>query len=49
MVRPLLWLIGNEPTPEIVYECRRCGTSVEQTESVCPYCGLSEIAVYDLR
>jgi rubrerythrin len=38
---------GSEP--HVVYECRRCGESVDSETSNCPVCGHSEISEYDLR
>ena len=32
--------------PEIVIECRRCGTSVAVAEGACPTCGGSGFAEY---
>jgi rubrerythrin len=34
---------------QTIYECRRCGTSVDHTTDRCPVCGCAEIARYDLR
>ena len=33
---------------KFVYECRRCGTTLEADIDVCPHCGKRDIAVYDL-
>ncbi len=32
--------------PEIVYECRNCGTSVSEDTEACPTCGADAIAMY---
>ena len=32
-----------------VYECRRCGTTLESDTDTCPQCGKSDIAAYDVR
>jgi rubrerythrin len=32
-----------------VYECRRCGTTLESDIGDCPQCGESDVAVYDVR
>lgn len=33
---------------ELVYECRRCGTTLESAVEDCPQCGECDIAAYDL-
>lgn len=33
---------------ERVIECRRCGTTLEQTGEECPTCGSLEAVVYDV-
>lgn len=32
-----------------IYECRRCGTTVDHDTDCCPVCGVAEIARYELR
>lgn len=32
-----------------IYECRRCGTTLESELDECPICGTSDVARYDLR
>ena len=32
--------------PETLFECRRCGTSLEAAVEVCPECESAEIASY---
>jgi DNA-directed RNA polymerase subunit RPC12/RpoP len=32
--------------PEVVYECRHCGTSVDKDTEACPTCGSKTIATY---
>lgn len=31
-----------------IYECRQCGTTLQNAEAACPYCGPSGIAVFEL-
>ncbi|MFD1515759.1 hypothetical protein [Halomarina rubra] len=31
-----------------IFECRRCGTTLCETDDVCEACGERSIAVYDL-
>lgn len=38
-----------ETGPGIVYECRSCGATLDAGESVCPYCGPTDVVEYDLR
>ncbi len=33
-------------TARVIYECRRCGTSVTDATSACPYCNRQTIAEY---
>lgn len=30
------------------YECRNCGTALPRTDTECPDCGSTEVAVYEL-
>ncbi|SNZ18009.1 hypothetical protein SAMN06269185_3197 [Natronoarchaeum philippinense] len=32
----------------VVYECRRCGTSIDASATNCPECGEAEIVRYEL-
>ena len=32
-----------------IYECRSCGTTLEESDEECPSCGSEEIAEYDLN
>lgn len=34
---------------KVVYECRRCGTTVERGTDCCPACDAAEIARYEIR
>ena len=34
---------------EVVYECRNCGTTVEDVDSDCPSCEGNEIATYQIN
>lgn len=33
---------------QVVYECRRCGTTVDRDTDDCPACGATAIARYDI-
>jgi len=35
--------------PEVVVECRRCGTNVQRARADCPTCGESDFAEYVIR
>jgi len=32
-----------------IYECRRCGTTVDRDTDCCPLCGVAAIARYEVR
>ena len=34
--------------PDVVRECRRCGTTLNADQHACPACGSTGIAEYDL-
>ncbi len=34
---------------DVIYECRHCGTTVDQRTQHCPACGGSEIATYAIK
>jgi len=34
--------------PTFVYECRRCGTTVDAHDEECPYCGPTDIVEYEI-
>lgn len=38
-------LIGDG---DLLYECRRCGTTLESEVGDCPQCGKSDIAAYEI-
>lgn len=38
---------GRDRGPTIVYECRRCGTTLDAEASRCPYCGPTETARFE--
>ena len=33
---------------KVVYECRTCGTTLDDRNATCPYCGMTEIARYEI-
>lgn len=41
-------LLGGRDRRIVVYECRRCGTTVDAEEDPCPYCGPTDIMVYEI-
>jgi rubrerythrin len=45
LLRRVKELIGDGGA---VYECRRCGTTLESDADTCPQCGKSDIAAYDI-
>jgi len=38
------WLLAWTTQTEVVYECRRCGTTVDSNTETCPTCGADAIA-----
>ena len=38
---------GREGSETVVYECRRCGTTLDANASTCPYCGPTEIVRFE--
>lgn len=39
---------GVDGAVTVVVECRRCGTSLEEEVDVCPYCGETETARFEI-
>ncbi|WP_267905104.1 hypothetical protein [Halorussus halophilus] len=39
---------GGTSNTEFVYECRRCGTTVDAQSEECPYCGPADIVEYEI-
>ncbi|OYR77071.1 hypothetical protein DJ84_22200 [Halorubrum ezzemoulense] len=35
-------------TDSVVYECRNCGTTLEDQQNTCPHCGAEDTIRYDL-
>lgn len=44
-VNRLLFLVNKN---EVVYECRRCGTTVDSETETCPTCGADTIVQYQI-
>lgn len=42
-------VLRRETQSQVIYECRRCGTTVDRSAESCPVCGAAEIAQYDIR
>lgn len=38
---------GSEGDATVVVECRRCGTSLEESVESCPYCGTTEVVRFE--
>lgn len=45
LLRRVRGLIGDG---NLVYECRRCGTTLESEADDCPQCERSDIVTYDI-
>ncbi len=43
------FLGGTGDNGEDVYECRRCGTTVDTTTTACPACGNDDIVVHSTK
>jgi len=41
-------LFGSTQDPSFVYECRRCGATVDGYDEECPYCGPTDIVEYEI-
>jgi len=46
MIRAMLRQLFDDGT---VYECRSCGTTLEEGTEECPECGSDEVAVYEFE
>jgi rubrerythrin len=46
-VRGLLPTVRGRGT-ETIYECRRCGTTLDADRTVCPYCGPTSVVEIQL-
>ena len=42
-------LLGSDSNvnASVIYECRRCGTSLEPDVTLCPECGACDVARYE--
>lgn len=45
-LRALLRHVFSSDT--VLYECRNCGTTLEEDTEACPECGASDVAAYQL-
>lgn len=48
-LKPLLRRLLDGGTESVVYECRNCGTSVDDERDACPNCGSDRIASHRLE
>lgn len=37
-----------EGDPTVIVECRQCGTSLDESDDGCPYCGKSETVRFEI-
>lgn len=45
-----LWQFPAGSTSDyVLYECRRCGTTLDGMGDTCPYCGISNVVRFELR
>jgi|AntDeeMinimDraft_5_1070356.scaffolds.fasta_scaffold06200_3 rubrerythrin len=44
----LVGVIRTEEESDVLYECRRCGTSLDVSQRSCPMCGSGDCATYEL-
>lgn len=51
MIHDILHLLGDSPTnidgETVIYECDRCGTTVDGPNATCPYCDNSRIVTFE--
>lgn len=45
-VRSLVSRVRNGRQPPVVYECRRCGQTLQAEDDECPYCSTTEVCAY---
>ena len=41
-------LLARDTSSRIIYECRRCGTTLDGEDADCPYCGPAPIVRFEL-
>lgn len=46
MIGRLREVLDARPRSRTLYECRHCGTAVDDVDAACPACGSGEIARY---
>jgi len=47
-IAPLEKLLTRGHAPEVIHECRRCGTIVDAATAECPTCEVDSIARYEI-
>jgi rubrerythrin len=47
-MRLLDWLRGTGGENDPLYECRSCGTALDENGVECPYCGPTDVVRFDL-
>ncbi len=48
MIDTIKALVIGRATPQPVYECRKCGTSVRKEVDTCPACSSDSIVHYEI-
>lgn len=48
MIRAIKQLIGTPERPDVVFECRDCGTNLGTESERCPECGSDGVVRYEL-
>jgi len=48
VLRGLRQFLRRETRSQVIYECRRCGTTIDRGTECCPVCDAAEIARYDI-
>jgi uncharacterized OB-fold protein len=47
-IRSVITRLFPDSAPDVVVECRRCGTTVSPATDVCPECGATAFSRYEI-
>lgn len=49
MIHAIRRMIESRPDGVVIYECRRCGTTLDYETDTCPYCGPTDVVRFEIR